>query len=63
VSGDRLADTGMFDRGYLMELVDRHQSGRSDFSAALWTILMFDAFLRNVMEETTERTQTVDKAA
>ena len=27
-------------------LVDAHQSGRRDYSAPLWTLLMFDAFLR-----------------
>jgi asparagine synthase (glutamine-hydrolysing) len=48
VLGDLLADTGMFDRRYLCELVDRHQSGRNDHSAALWALLMFEAFLRNL---------------
>ena len=31
-------------------LVDQHQSGRRDYSSPLWTLLMFDAFLRNVVE-------------
>ncbi len=48
--GERLAATGMFDRRYLAELVDQHQSGRRDYSAPLWTLLMFDAFLRNVVD-------------
>jgi len=26
-----------------------HQSGRRDHSAPLWTLLMFEAFLRNVL--------------
>jgi asparagine synthase (glutamine-hydrolysing) len=52
--GERLADTGMFDRGYLQELVDHHQSGRRDYSASLWTLLMFDAFLRNVADATVD---------
>ena len=30
VLGDRLADTGWFDRGFLQHLVDTHQSGASD---------------------------------
>jgi len=30
-------------------LVDDHQSGARDFSTALWTLLMFESFLRNVV--------------
>ncbi len=48
--GERLAATGIFERRYLAELVDQHQSGRRDYSAPLWTLLMFDAFLRNVVD-------------
>ena len=49
--GDRLASTGYFDRAYLQHLVDQHDSGRRDYSSPLWTLLMFDAFLRNVLDE------------
>ena len=52
--GERLADTGFFEGAYLRELVDRHQSGVRDYSASLWTLLMFDAFLRNVVDRQTE---------
>ena len=45
--GETLAATGMFDPGYLRHLVDAHQSGARDYSAPLWTMLMFEAFLRN----------------
>ncbi|PTD96763.1 XrtA/PEP-CTERM system amidotransferase [Pseudothauera lacus] len=48
VLGETLAATGMFNRDYLRHLVDAHQSGVRDYSAALWTVLMFEAFLRNV---------------
>jgi asparagine synthase (glutamine-hydrolysing) len=27
--------------------VDQHQSGLRDYSTALWTLLMFESFLRN----------------
>ncbi|EHR71999.1 asparagine synthase, glutamine-hydrolyzing [Burkholderiales bacterium JOSHI_001] len=50
VLGDRLAATGWFNPAYLAHLVDAHQSGRRDYSAPLWTLLMFEAFLRNVMD-------------
>jgi asparagine synthase (glutamine-hydrolysing) len=49
--GERLASTGFFNRAYLEELLALHQSGRRDYSAALWTVLMFDAFLRNVVDK------------
>ena len=48
--GERLADTGLFNGAYLKELVEYHQSGRRDNSSSLWTLLMFDAFLRNVVD-------------
>jgi asparagine synthase (glutamine-hydrolysing) len=48
--GARLADTGFFDRSYLRELVDDHQSGRRDYSSPLWTLMMFDAFLGNAVD-------------
>ncbi|HEX6794066.1 MAG TPA: XrtA/PEP-CTERM system amidotransferase [Casimicrobiaceae bacterium] len=53
--GDRLAATGYFDHRSLRELVDAHQSGRRDYSAPLWALLMFDAFLRNVVDCAAER--------
>ena len=50
VLGDRLAATGWFNPETLRQLVDSHQSGVSDHSAPLWTLLMFEAFLRNVVD-------------
>jgi asparagine synthase (glutamine-hydrolysing) len=50
VLGERLASTGWFDRTYLQQLVDNHQSGASDYSSPLWTLVMFEAFLRNVVD-------------
>ncbi len=51
VLGERLASTGWFNRSYLQHLVDAHQSGASDYSSPLWTLLMFEAFLRNVVDD------------
>jgi asparagine synthase (glutamine-hydrolysing) len=51
VLGERLAATGWFNRNYLQHLVDAHQGGTRDYSAPLWTLLMFEAFLRNVVDE------------
>ncbi len=47
--GSVLADTGWFDLRVLEHVIDAHQTGRRDYSASLWTALMFEAFLRNVM--------------
>jgi asparagine synthase (glutamine-hydrolysing) len=51
VLGPRLAATGVFNPRYLRQLVDSHASGVRDYSSPLWTLLMFDAFLRNVMQD------------
>jgi asparagine synthase (glutamine-hydrolysing) len=48
VLGDSLAETGLFDPGQLRHLFDKHQSGARDYSAPLWSILMFDAFMRQI---------------
>jgi len=48
VLGDRLAQTGLFNRRYLEHLVDHHQRGVRDYSSPIWALLMFEAFLRNV---------------
>jgi asparagine synthase (glutamine-hydrolysing) len=45
--GARLADTGYFNASYLEHLVARHDSGARDYSAPIWTLLMFDAYLRS----------------
>jgi len=50
VSGERLKDSGYFDSNYLERLVAEHRSGRRNNSAALWSLLMFDGFLRTVTE-------------
>ena len=51
LQGERLRATGIFDANYLRYLFDAHQSGARDHSAPLWSLLMFDAFLRNVVDE------------
>jgi asparagine synthase (glutamine-hydrolysing) len=47
---DTIAATGIFDQRALLKLVDAHQSGARDHSAPLWTVMMFESFLRNVSE-------------
>lgn len=45
--GERLADSGLFNPTYLKHLVTDHQAGVKDYSASIWALLMFEAFLRN----------------
>jgi asparagine synthase (glutamine-hydrolysing) len=47
-----MLDGGWFDPTVVGQLVDQHLSGRSDHSTPLWTLLMFDSFLRNSLGET-----------
>ncbi len=48
VLGPLLADSGLFNLDFLQRLVEQHQTGQRDNSAALWTLLMFEAFLRRL---------------
>jgi asparagine synthase (glutamine-hydrolysing) len=49
VLGERMLDAGLFDPQALRRLVDQHASGARDHSAPLWSLLMFDAFMRQQM--------------
>jgi len=49
VLSDSLLDTGMFDRRFLTRLIDEHQSGLQDHSAALWSLFMYESFQRQVL--------------
>lgn len=41
-----LLDTGIFNANYLQQMVDEHLAGTKDHAVTLWSVLMFDAFLR-----------------
>ncbi len=45
--GETMADTGLFDQKFLKKMVDQHQSGLRDYSAPIWSLLMFESFLEN----------------
>lgn len=45
--GAHMSDSGLFDMEFLCEMLDQHQSGLRDYSTPIWTLLMFEAFLRN----------------
>jgi len=46
VLGPRLLERNWFNARLLRHLVDSHESGARDYSAPLWTLMMFEAFLR-----------------
>jgi asparagine synthase (glutamine-hydrolysing) len=48
--GSVLTETGYFNKAFLQEMLEQHQSGRRDYSASLWSLLMFESFLRNVLQ-------------
>jgi len=54
--GTRLAQTGFFNTQYLRQIVEQHESGMRDYSAPIWSLLMFDSFLRNVLGEESDST-------
>ncbi|MFP4494622.1 MAG: XrtA/PEP-CTERM system amidotransferase [Halochromatium sp.] len=48
VLGERMHDSGLFDMVFLQQLVDQHVDGARDHSPALWSLLMFDGFLKRL---------------
>jgi asparagine synthase (glutamine-hydrolysing) len=47
LTGESLADIGLFDRQALRRIVEQNESGQRDHSATIWSLLMFEAFLRH----------------
>jgi asparagine synthase (glutamine-hydrolysing) len=48
LTGARLRETEIFDMTAVTRLLDQHHTGARDHSAALWALVMFEAFLRKV---------------
>ena len=48
LTSQALRDADVFDTAYLSTLADQHESGARDHSAILWSVLMFESFLRQV---------------
>jgi asparagine synthase (glutamine-hydrolysing) len=45
LTGSALGECGLFDRDYLATIGADHRSGRRNYSAVLWALLMFEGFL------------------
>jgi asparagine synthase (glutamine-hydrolysing) len=50
-----MAESGMFNPDTIRLTVEQHESGARDHSTPLWSLLMYDAFLRNVMGQEKSR--------
>ncbi len=46
LTGETLSDSGLFQEKTVERFLDQHQSGLRDHSAILWSLLMFESFLR-----------------
>jgi asparagine synthase (glutamine-hydrolysing) len=58
-----LAEGGLFNRETLQHVFEVHQTGRRDYSAPLWSLLMFEAFLRQTGTEPPKASPRVSAAA
>ena len=48
ILGEEMGDCGVFDMATLSRILDEHAGGNRDHSKALWSLLMFDGFLKEV---------------
>lgn len=48
VMGPRLMETGWFNAGFVRSAFEQHVAGLRDYSSLIWSLLIFDAFLREV---------------
>jgi asparagine synthase (glutamine-hydrolysing) len=46
LTSSHLAETGIFNTKYLIDIFDQHVRGLRDHSAPLWSMMMFESFLR-----------------
>ena len=60
--GPVLRESGLFDMGTVATVLDQHQSGERDHSAALWTLSMMESFLRQA-DGGPRRTETIPETA
>ncbi len=50
INSEHLLDTGIFDRSYMNKLLDQHISGVGQNGTALWSLLMFESSMRQIMD-------------
>ena len=47
---NQMKKTGLFNMQTIEKWLDDHQSGRKEYSAPLWTLLMFASFYKQVQQ-------------
>ena len=47
LAGPMLEDSGIFNMSFINNVINEHQSEKKDHSAVLWSLLMFESFMRN----------------
>ena len=47
--GDSMRESGIFDMGFVEQLLDQHTRGARDHSAPIWALLVFEGFHRNLV--------------
>lgn len=51
----QIAESGWFNQQAIRQIVEQHESGARDHSTPIWTLLMYDAFMRCVMNDRENR--------
>ena len=49
ILGDVLRETNLFDMSFLEKMIDQHQKGIRNYSAPIWSLLMFESFQRQII--------------
>jgi asparagine synthase (glutamine-hydrolysing) len=44
--GQSMTECGLFNQSFIEHMINQHQSGLKDYSTPIWSLLMFEAFLR-----------------
>jgi asparagine synthase (glutamine-hydrolysing) len=63
LTGQVFQDSGLFDNAAVSRLVDQHESGAFDHNQAIWSLLMFDGWLKSVHTAPTAAPVSQDAAA
>ncbi|WP_275098462.1 XrtA/PEP-CTERM system amidotransferase [Sedimenticola hydrogenitrophicus] len=59
--GKSMRDCGLFNMEYVEQLIRQHQSGLRDYSAAIWSLLMFESFQRQIVHSNTDEQNPVER--
>jgi asparagine synthase (glutamine-hydrolysing) len=49
ILSEQFLDWGLFNPDFIREMIDHHQSGRREYSSAIWTLMMLESFQRQIL--------------